>query len=340
MMSNRQIKILALATLIGLNAVLCACSKSEENPPEQINFRLKWLFNISVVGDLWADVQGYFSAKGLNVSVKPGGPERDAIKELELGHAQFGVASADQVIRAKAKGSPIVVLAQVFQVNPLQWIYRPEKTTIESAEDLRGKVIGITYGGNDEAIMRALLTKHGIRTDEVTFFSVRYDYTPFYTGKVELWPVYRNAQGVLIRDKLQSAGEKIEFFDPDRYGIRFVANSVITTEKMISNYPETVEKFVQALLSAWKDALDPQNSDKAVEVVHRFDQETSKDMIRKQLEITRFLASPGLENSDGASEIGRIDAAAWMDTEKIMISQRLISSPVQVERYLKSSFEE
>ena len=91
---------------------------------EQLTYRLKWLFNASVVGDLYADAHGDFAAAGLDVTIKAGGPERDAIKELELGQAQFGVASADQVIRALAKGSPVVVIAQLFQDNPLQWIYR------------------------------------------------------------------------------------------------------------------------------------------------------------------------------------------------------------------------
>jgi ABC-type Mn2+/Zn2+ transport system ATPase subunit len=45
-----------------------------------------------------------------------------------------------------------------------------------------GKTIGITFGGNDETIMRALLAKYDIKEDEVKFFSVRYDYTPFYKG--------------------------------------------------------------------------------------------------------------------------------------------------------------
>ena len=93
---------------------LLACGPREKL--EEVNYRLKWLYNVSTVGDLYAEAQGYFVRSGLKVNVKPGGPERDALKELELGHAQFGVASADQVLRAAAKGSPIVVLAQLFQV--------------------------------------------------------------------------------------------------------------------------------------------------------------------------------------------------------------------------------
>src|SRR5210317_2641257 len=143
--------VMIIALLLIL--VLSGCSEKQQ-PLEEVNYRLKWLFNISVVGDIWADAHGNFERNGLKVTVKPGGPEKDAIKELEIGHAQFGVASADQVIRAVSKGSPIVVLAQLFQVNPLHWIYRPDKTPLKTPQDLKGKIIGITYGGNDETIMR------------------------------------------------------------------------------------------------------------------------------------------------------------------------------------------
>ena len=78
---------------------------------EELNYRLKWLFNASVVGDIYAVDHGFFQRENLKVNVKAGGPERNAIRELELGQAQFGVASADQVIRAVEKGSPLVVLA-------------------------------------------------------------------------------------------------------------------------------------------------------------------------------------------------------------------------------------
>ena len=82
---------------------------------EAMKYRLKWLFNASVIGDIYALDRGYFEKVGLKVSVKEGGPERNAIRELEMGQAQFGVASADQVIKAIEKGSPVVVLAQLFR---------------------------------------------------------------------------------------------------------------------------------------------------------------------------------------------------------------------------------
>ncbi|MBC2736112.1 MAG: ABC transporter substrate-binding protein [Desulfobacteraceae bacterium] len=300
---------------------------------EKLTYRLKWLFNTSVVGDLYADVRKEFAAAGLDVTVKPGGPERDAIKELELGQAQFGVASADQVIRAMAKGSPVVVIAQLFQVNPLQWIYRQADPPITRLEDLRGRTIGITYGGNDETIMRTILAKAGLTEQDVRLFSVRYDYTPFYQKKVDIWPVYRNTQGIFIGQKMMDGGEPVQFFIPSDYGIQFVANSVVTSRQMAEERPETVRQFLTALLKGWEEALDPAKSSLVVEMLQEFDKDTPRKQLAEQLEITRRLVKP-----QSGVAIGVIDRDAWIQTEKIMYDQKQIVKPVHVETALMPRF--
>ncbi|MEJ2166285.1 MAG: ABC transporter substrate-binding protein [Desulfobacterales bacterium] len=327
---KRKPTIALLITAASICLLIISACGQKEQPPEEVAYRLKWLYNMSVVGDLWADAHGNFARNGLKVAVKAGGPEKDAIKELEIGHAQFGVASADQVIRAVSKGSPIVVLAQLFQINPLHWIYRPDRTPLRTPQDLKGKTIGITYGGNDETIMRALLAKYGIKEDEVTLFSVRYDYTPFYEGEVDLWPLYRNAQAPIIGEKLRKAGEKFDLLSPAKLGINFVANSVVTTQKMLEERPETVRRFMKALMEAWREALDPANADKAIATVLKYNQETPEEIVRKQLPATRVLMLP-----EANSEFGRIDTAAWKQTEEIMLAQKLIEAPVHIENRLK-----
>jgi NitT/TauT family transport system substrate-binding protein len=328
----KPLKVQKLGYLFLAAALLIFCAadgSAGDKPMAAVVYRLKWLFNASVVGDLWAEANGNFAQNGLKVEVKPGGPERDAIKELELGRAQFGVASADQLIRAVSKGSPILVLIQLFQTNPLQWIYRPDKTPFAGPQDLKGKTIGITYGGNDETIMRALLAKFHIGENEVKLFSVRYDYTPFYMGQVDFWPLYINAQAPIIGAKLSQAGEKYSFLNPADFGIRFVANSVVTSRQMLEQHPETVKKFVAGLVQGWKEALDPANNEKAVKLLLRFDPETPEDIVRKQLPVTRKLMMPTAD-----FPFGRIDTAAWKQTEEIMLSQKLIPQPINVEKLL------
>lgn len=297
---------------------------------ERLVYRLKWLPNMSTVGDLYADTHGLFKARDLSVSVKPGGPERDAIRELELGYADFGVASADQVIRALAKGSPVVVIAQLFQRNPLQWIFFKDRISIERLHDLAGKRLGVTFGKNDEFIMRTLLARARISTNQVQLFSVRLDYTPFYKGAVDLWPVYINTQAVEIGSRLSAAGEKIGFLDPGKHGVNFVANSVVTSERTLTQKPDLVRRFITALLTGWQLALDPRNAQSAVAAVRPFNKDTTGEVLHKQLVITRELVLPA-----GSTTIGTIDQPAWQQTEAIMLANGQISKPVDVLSHLK-----
>ncbi|MBW2512943.1 MAG: ABC transporter substrate-binding protein [Deltaproteobacteria bacterium] len=300
---------------------------------ETVNYRLKWLFNASVIGDIYADVQGHFKAQGLEVAVKEGGPERDAIRELELGYASFGVASADQVIRALAKGSPVVVIAQLFQINPLQWIYRSETLDIKGVQDLKGKVVGITFGGNDETIMRTLMAKAGITEKDISIFSVRYDYTPFYQKRVDIWPVYRNSQAPILEKKLGDLGESVAYFNPAAHGVKFVANSVVTSNRMVESHPDVVEKFTRALLKGWEEALDPNNEEQVLNTLKQFDKDTAADIMRQQLVITRSLIKPFKD-----TRIGAIDLEAWQQTEQIMLEQKQIAGPVAVEKVIRKPF--
>jgi len=298
---------------------------SGESGDIQLTYRLKWLFNASVLGDLYASEMGIFQKAGLHVTIKEGGPERDSIRELELGYADFGVASADQVIRARSKGSPVVVLAQLFQVNPLQWIYRPELITIERVEDLKGKIVGITFGGNDETIMRTLLASGGMTERDVQILSVRYDLTPFFRRKADLWPVYVNSQGPIIRQKLSKEGENVAFFNPSAHGIRFVANSVVTSERMVKEHPDLARRFVRALLKGWEEGFRPGNEESALDMLARFDKNTSRPIMKKQLAMTRTLVKPV-----DTTAIGTFDVNAWQQTEAIMLEQKLIPAPVNV----------
>ena len=325
---NKANSLILSACVLLFMATLCI---SSAHANEKVTYRLKWIYNVSVVGALYAETHHMFDKAGLEVDVKAGGPERDAIRELELGYADFGAASADQVLRARAKGSPVVVIAQLFQVNPLQWIYRPSDVRIGKLSDLKGKVIGVTYGGNDETIMRTLLAEAGLSSPtDVTLFSVRYDYTPFYRHQVQLWPVYRNAQGPIISAQLAKAGEKIAYFNPAEFGVQFVANSVVTEARTVKEKPEMVQRFLAALLAGWQQALDPKNQAEAIKTLQKYDPDTPQPILEEQLRITRKLVQPAPD-----FVIGTIDPKAWKQTEQIMLNQKQLARKVNLKTILK-----
>jgi NitT/TauT family transport system substrate-binding protein len=301
----------------------------EQGNSSPVVCRLKWLYNTSVAGEIWAQESGIFKAHGLTVKLREGGPEQDAIKDLELGRAHFGVASADQVIRAAAKGVQVVVLAQIFQVNPLQWIYAKDKLNIVSPQDLKGLSVGVTYGGNDEAIFSALLRMYKISPDDLELYAVHYDFNPFWKGEVELWPVYRNTQGIILQEKMAQTGKQAGFFNPNTFGIQLVANSLITSKKVYSEQPQMVKVFTEAVLEGWRDAMDSELEFKVAETIHRLDPETPVPVIQRQLAETRALVIP---RSPGA--IGTIDSRAWEQTAEILTTQGLISQEVNINSLL------
>jgi NitT/TauT family transport system substrate-binding protein len=83
-------------------------------------------------------------------------------------------------------------------------------------------------------------------------------------------------------------------------------------------------------MAGWRAALKPENRSKAIEVLQRYDKDSTVAVLQEQLEITRGLIKPDVE-----TEIGQIDAAAWQQTETIMLSQKQIDKPVNVLRALK-----
>jgi len=309
-----------LCILIASFVLSCQKQNHENN---KVVYRLKWLLNSGAAGSLYANANGYFHAQGLDVSIRAGGVERNAITEIEMGRAQFGVATGDQIIRALEKASPICVVAQLFQKSPMCWMYYKNRNNIQSVKDLIGKTIGITFGNEDETIMRALLKNAGIQTSEVQFYSVRYDYTPFYTGKVDLWPVYRNSNGIVIQEKLKSSNEEMAFFSPHDNGIQFVGNSIISSQKIASQKPELICKFRNAIMKGWAAALDHKNLAQTVDMIQSFDEATDRKLIEKQVVSTRALMKPQIN-----SILGAVNFTDWKHTQQFLLDQNIISKPV------------
>ncbi len=67
---KRQLQISRLLTVIIVLAIGIGGCGQKEQPLEEVSYRLKWLFNISVVGDLWADAHGNFERNGLKVTLR------------------------------------------------------------------------------------------------------------------------------------------------------------------------------------------------------------------------------------------------------------------------------
>ena len=136
--------------------------------------------------------------------------------------------------------------------------------------------------------------------------------------------------GAAVKKKLSEAGEDVAFFNPAEFGIKFVANSVVTSAALLKSDPDLVATFTTALLKGWRQALDPANHQKTIDLLQKVDQDTPLDLLGKQLDLTRNLIHP-----EPMVAIGAIDVEAWRQTEAIMLAQKVIQKPVNVVEILK-----
>ena len=324
---------IAIIALVVVGAILSTLLQFTQNRSlEERTLRLKWLANVGFIGELYADTYGYFINDSLSIKVLPGGPEHDAIRELETGDAHFGIASADQVIKAREKDADVVVIAQIYQQNPVQWIYRSDSMIVNKPMDLKDKVIGITIGDNDQNIMLALLKKYNIDTISTTLRPVQFSFIPFTKGDVQLFPVYRNTQGVELKRQLENDGENVAFFDPSLHEVNLVANSVVTTSRIVRDERALVIKFLRTLLRGWHDSLLEENEELAFKamMIHAKatgHPDTLKSIILDQIKETRKLVLPEGFNS---LSIGKIDTNGWKMTEAILKKRGIIQKNVNI----------
>jgi NitT/TauT family transport system substrate-binding protein len=141
--------------------------------------------------------------------------------------------------------------------------------------------------------MKTLLAKAGLTLDDVNVTGVRFDFTPFLKNQVDLWPVYRNSQGVILAGQLAKAGETVRFLNPADFGVDFVANSVVTSGRMAADHPDRITRFLTALLAAWEAAMDPVNQESVLAAVKKYDTGTQGQVQAAQLHATRMLVKPG-----------------------------------------------
>ena len=70
------------------------------------------------------------------------------------------------MLAARAKGVPIIAVANLQQDNGAAWI-ATEKSGITKVEDLKGRNVGILPGSTTTIFLQALMKKHGLTMDDV-----------------------------------------------------------------------------------------------------------------------------------------------------------------------------
>jgi len=155
------------APLASLAFGLAACGGDDEGdggqaggtgtPAEMqdVTLQLKWVTQAQFAGYYAAKEQGYYEEEGLNVTIRPGGP--DIVPEqVVLGdQAEFGINWLDNTLATRDQGGEITNIAQVFTrsgMTEITW----KDSGLDTITDLRGKKVGVWLGGNEHKLFAAL----------------------------------------------------------------------------------------------------------------------------------------------------------------------------------------
>jgi NitT/TauT family transport system substrate-binding protein len=301
-MKTKTLTLLALflALLIGCE------SKKAKAPLEKVPLQLKWLHQAQFAGFYIAQKKGFYGAENIGVSFHVRNQDislDQVVAELVSGKSSFAIVGGDVLLTARAKGNPIVGIAVIFQRNP--YVYAVLKSSpIRRPKDLIGKKIMVPPDGSIQHV--ALMKKLGIDENLVHQVPFVRDVAPLVNGRIDAHMVYRTGSALMFEEK----GIELDFIWVDDYGVRLYADTLVTTEKMIQEKPELVERFLKATLKGWRYAIE--NPKEAVAETLAFDPSLSKESQMQMMQIQMPLIHTG------EHPIGWMDPSVWKEMQKIL----------------------
>jgi diguanylate cyclase (GGDEF)-like protein/PAS domain S-box-containing protein len=227
--------------LIGLFAALPVYA-------ETIDLQLRWHNQFQFAGYYAAVQQGYYQQAGLEVVIHEGTPEKIPITEVLQDHAQYGIANSELVL-ARLKGDPLVVLAAIYQHSPSVLIARKD-AGILSPSDLIGKKV-MMLGSYIDADFVAMFNNEHINVKDIHIMPSSFNIQDLATGKVDAFYSYLSNEPYFLKQQ----GVEFTVLQPRNYGIDFYSDMLFTSENELKQHPQRVKAFLNASLQGWQYAL-------------------------------------------------------------------------------------
>ncbi len=331
--------LLLVATLI-----IFSCVKpAEEDLTRAKSVRLKWLHQSQFAGFYVAQQKAFYKNAGIEAILNPGGIDFPAIALVLNRSDDFGVTGADQIIKARTEDKPVVAIAVIYKRTPF-CVFAWKESGIKRITDMKDKIVGVKYGGNEEFTYRAMLSKaleigeldekDIIKDGKIIKLKkeipVKYDLTPFLNDEVHVWPGYSINEPLLAEEK---TGKKVNIISPSDYGLILYADVLFTTEDMIKKYPEVVRKVVRATMDGWKYAIDPKNFKETVNYVLRYAMWSNYEHELSMIDTSVKLVYPNSEEN-----IFIMREEDWQNLQEIMLDYGFIDKPVEIEKCFTNEF--
>nr|WP_308303177.1 ABC transporter substrate-binding protein [Shewanella sp. GutCb] len=243
----------AMAVLIASYSLMASAED------KAMTLMLDWFVNPNHGPVVIAQQKGYFKEEGLNITIQePADPSMPA-KLVAANNVDLAISYQTSLTIDVAAGLPLIRSATLI-ATPLNTLMVLDNGNINSLADLKGKKVGISIAGNEEATIGTMLKTEGVDFSEIKIINVGWALSSsLASGKVDaIWGGLRNFE----TNQLALEGYKAKSFFPEEHGVPsydelvFVANAKTYDAEALKKFNHAIEKATQFIVNhpeeAWR----------------------------------------------------------------------------------------
>ena len=170
--------------LLALCTVLLLCAQPAL-AADKLTVLLDWFVNPDHGPLIIAQERGYFSAAGLEVELVAPADPNDPPKLVAAGRADIAIGYQPQLHLQVAAGLPLVRIGTLVST-PLNSLVVLADGPIKGIADLKGRKVGFSVGGFEDALLTAMLARVRLKLDDITLVNVNFSLSPaLLAGQVD-----------------------------------------------------------------------------------------------------------------------------------------------------------
>ena len=262
---------------------------------DKVTIQLKWVTQAQFGGYFVAQDKGYYQAEGLDVTIKPGGPDIAPPQVIAGGGADVIIDWMPAALASREKGVALVNIAQIFKKSGMMLTCRKD-SGIKSPADFRGKTLGVWFYGNEYPFL-SWMSKLGIPTtggsNGVTVLKQGFNVDPILQKQAECVSTMTYNEYWQIVDAGLSPSELVVYKYEDQ-GVSTLEDGLYVLEKNLRKkaFVSKMARFLKASIKGWKYAGD--HPDEAADIILENDDtgaQTEKHQRRMMREINKLVGN-------------------------------------------------
>ena len=245
-----------------------ALSSAAANAADKVTLQLKWVTQAQFAGYYVAADQGFYEEEGLEVDIKPGGPDIAPAQVLAGGGADVVIDWMPSALATREKGVPMVNIAQPFKSSGMMLTCRKD-TGIKSPDDFPGKTLGVWFFGNEYPFL-SWMSKLDIPTDGsakgVKVLKQGFNVDPILQKQADCVSTMTYNEYWQVIDAGLTPDDLVTFKYEDE-GVATLEDGLYVLEDKLADpaFEDKMVRFVRASMKGWKYAEE--NSDEAADIV-------------------------------------------------------------------------